>query len=354
MASILEKLKQILDTAQGVGMPALTTKLVKQVSVDGAGCSLAEIAENKSYFYLTLHEMFLTQGRQLWTTFDPLVLIVCEFLYDKSRTAFTKVIGPDLLNVSNYEAPHGFLIKDELAIGPFPYKGGPITISIVLYRLSRQNNAKDLLDVLGKLSGAVSVPTGIATYLRVGEVLVDGVDSLLKLRGTIPLIGYRLTVDDSTVDGLLPFYCPVIRASERDVKEIEVANGRLLLNSGGTQIPMEAFDYLLFSLKGVGSRHDEELFPFYARREEATRAALSGDEESWKRAKATLLSMYGEMLSSPDLIPADVERIFEETRSDILISREKSKNLQALSPAERMSGKSEMSKNVKNAVLDLA
>ena len=71
--------------------------------------------------------------------------------------------------------------------------------------------------------------------------------------------------------------------------------------------------------------------PFYDLLVEALDAATAGDDESWKRAKATLLALYQQMTRSPDLIPGQVEELFDGYKELALQKRRIAQQIRLLS-----------------------
>ena len=68
----------------------------------------------------------------------------------------------------------------------------------------------------------------------------------------------------------------------------------------------------------TSDRNDITTLPFYPLFERAKEAALQGDDKSWERAKANLLSLHQTLALSPDLTPTQAKQLFanflEETR----------------------------------------
>ena len=63
--------------------------------------------------------------------------------------------------------------------GLHPYQGGSLSLTFVLYRVRRQNNADRLLRVLEGLSSAVDPSHTLSMYIRIANAVMDGIEVLL-------------------------------------------------------------------------------------------------------------------------------------------------------------------------------
>jgi hypothetical protein len=242
--------------------------------------------------------LFLKEGRSLWDTFDPMVVMVTEFVYGDKKLSVPFVVGSGLFGQQPGRLPHGLLFNDILAAGPHPFRGGNVAISLVLYRVKRDNYAKGILKVVESISSAVGIPANIGFLTKVGDAFIDGLEALLNLQDTVPIMGHRVEIDTSTTDGLPSSYWMLTSETNITSSQIVVENGRLAIQGiNGIRQPFSSSDYVLYSLTGSSRRGDESTLPFYPLRKQALESVLSG-EEGWKRSKATLLSMYGQMAAS--------------------------------------------------------
>src|ERR1043166_6395725 len=55
------------------------------------------IRRDEMYFSVYVNEMYLADNRQAWASFDPLVVVVTEFNYDKERVTIPTIVGPNLI-----------------------------------------------------------------------------------------------------------------------------------------------------------------------------------------------------------------------------------------------------------------
>src|SRR4051794_37071129 len=94
------------------------------IPLEGVG---KEIIADQSYFTVVVNELFIAIGRQLWATYDPMVLVTIEYMYGGTSLAVPVVIGPGTIKrPTEQHIPHGIVINDIRVAGPHPYRGGPV------------------------------------------------------------------------------------------------------------------------------------------------------------------------------------------------------------------------------------
>jgi hypothetical protein len=64
-------------------------------------------------------------------------------------------------------------------------------------------------------------------------------------------------------------------------------------------------------------------------------AALAGDDDSWQRAKSTLIAVYQEMLKCPDLIGEQVNELFQAYKERLVENRRRSNEVGLMDPGEQ-------------------
>jgi hypothetical protein len=295
-----------------------------------------EILPDQSYFTVVVNELFVAIGRQLWATYDPMVLVTIEYMYKGTNLAIPVVIGPGTIKrPAEQQIPHGIVINDIPVAGPHPYRGGKITITMLLYKIKHTDYARGFLKFAERISKAAGVPANIDTLEKVGAALLEGVDELLKMKDNEPIAGHMFAIDDSTRRGFRTGYAVLISDSKAQLSEMRVNEGRLEAKNGSEYLPYREGDYVLYSVSERSRRGEVESLPFYALYEQSLQAAIANDDESWKRAKASLLSLYGQMVSSPDLISSEVEGLTNEFTTRVLAARKRASALEALSVAEK-------------------
>jgi hypothetical protein len=292
----------------------------------------SEIAPNQAYFTVSVNELYLTTGRQLWATYDPMIVATIEYVYDKKVSAVPVVIGPSMIKGDpGHDVPRGLIVNDIPETGPHPYRGGKIKIAIILYKVKHTDYAHEFLKFTESISKATSVVGDTDTLQKVGSALVNGVNQLLSMRGNEPLAGHVFTIDGNSLSGFRSGYSVLISDPQTDLTKLRVNCGRLEIQNGDGFVPYRSADYALYNVSGRFRRGEIDTLPFRGLLDQSIEAALANDDESWKRSKAYLLSLYGQMATSPDLIPEEAERLMDEFTQKVVTARERAKRLGALS-----------------------
>jgi hypothetical protein len=261
---------------------------------------------NSSYFQVRINEMFLSSQRQWFSKIDPMVFILTEFTYDKSEHSVPFVVGPQLLeNKGNpSRTPAGMLFFNTRVAGLHPYRGGRLTLSLVLCQIERENYAKRILGIVEKAAGALDFSTVLTSYVKLGGVILDGVDALLGLESTKPLIGMRDEIDPDAGDPFAPSHWLLLDLPKSEFREelLWVRDGHLQYGTSEENLSdFHKADYVLFSIVKSENRGDVRTLPFYSLFETALKEAASAETESWQRAKANLSALYQMLILSPDL-----------------------------------------------------
>jgi hypothetical protein len=326
-------------------VPAATYKPTNTVGI--------KIPKNAGYFSVRVNELFLKEGRSLWDTYDPMLIAVTEFLYDETRISVPVVISSELLKQRSNQTPHALLFNDVLIAGPHPFRGGNIALNLILYKVKRDNFAKSTVRFVEGVSSAIGIPADVAFLTKVGSAFVDGLEALIDLADTVPLFGNRIEIDTSKISGLTSSCWLLTPTGGLPFGDLNVENGRLLIGQENSRRKFDSQDYVLYSLLGCSRRANESSLPFYPLRQLALDSIPSG-EEGWKRAKALLLTLYQQMITSPDLTSDEAEELFEKYKSELLNARDTLLKTTALSPSRKQPSAKTTRLNDATKVLDLS
>lgn len=275
----------------------------------------------KHYFQVRVNELFLADGREWYRTYDPLVIVLSEFQYGRSVEAVPTIVGPAVLEKSGVtQLPVGMVFSDTRVAGLHPYRGGRLNISVILCRLARKNHARQLLATLEGAAAAFDFSTSLSTYLKLGRVVVDGIDQLLGLEDSDALAGMRREFDPDAGQPFREGFHAIIHAPEGsiDPDHLWVLNGRLHIAApGGPAQPFRAADYVLYSVVGTGARTDLAILPFYEQWERVKAEAAKPGDDAWKSAKANMVALYQHMATSPDLTPAHARALLQQFKGEM-------------------------------------
>jgi len=304
------------------------------------------------YFQVRVNELYLTKGRQWFTAIQPMVFVASEFIYDTQLQTVPFVVGPELVSKLGVETPQGMLIHDARVAGTHPYRGGSLTLTVVLFSVPRKDYARELLSLIEGVAGALDFATALGPYLSVANVVLGGIESLIGLGETQPIAGLRTTFDPDAGDILRPSYLALIAPGGQplDTKQLWVQERRLVYGPGlQTAIEFRSADYVLFSITQTGERGDIATLPFYPLYRQMRAAAVKPDDDSWKVAKANLVALNQAMVQSPDLTSDQVDKLYAAYKLELLKQRERAVDLGALGGEED----SEAEKKIRSAAADL-
>ncbi len=320
---------------------------------DGAELG-APFLPKEHYFQVILHEMFLARSRQWFVHYDPMVVAAATYEYDNKVETVPFIVGPSMLNNFGHETPAGMIFRNTPVSGLNPFQGGAFTLTLVLYKVQRKNNADRLLKVVEGISSSLDPSNSLSAYLRVAGTIVDGVEAILGLEGTVPVLGYRVTINTAINQKMTPDYWVLI---DEDSKEetmnparFRVRQSRLYsVDRDGRESEYRDHDFVLFRIAQGTQRNDERTLPFYPLWIAARDFAARGDDEFWKEAKANFNTLKRSLLKSPDLTGPDYERLRVEYLEELKRVRKHSVDEATLAPEQI----SEEEKGLRNMAAEL-
>ncbi len=293
---------------------------------------------DEHYFQVEVNEMFLTYKRKWFSDYDPMVLVISEFTYAKDRQSVPFVVGPSLIKAAIEESgkklPNGMLFTNTRVAGIHPYRGDGLTLSVVLYRLRVEDYLRKLMKVVETAAGALSFGTALASYLKVGDVVLDGVDSLFDLGAIDPIVGHR----QEFKHGFEPGYFALIDMPEDRVGDYEFWVRKDQLVIGGSLESAEPFreaDYVLYNIGQMEERDDLDLLPVYPLWERVAQEATVADDTYWKNAKSYMNNFYQSMVLSPDLTGVQTDKLADEYITKMEILHKRAGRISNLSEAKR-------------------
>lgn len=255
------------------------------------------------YFHVTVNRIFLKYDRELWVTYAPMALVVSEFQYDGEDLTVPSIVGPSLLEKSKIELPDtGFVFQDTRVAGIYPYKGGGLKLTIILYKVKRTDSAKQLLKVVERLSAALDFSQVLTTYLKIADVLADTVSEVIGSdKENQPLIGFRK--EFAAGDDFKPGYLAIIDSPAVDDRKLWVREKELVFGDNKDTAPQfTTSNFVLCNIGQETERDDFEKFsPIREMWKQVKTEATRPKPEAWETAKIAMSALYQAMVLSPDL-----------------------------------------------------
>jgi hypothetical protein len=286
------------------------------------GAKVERIRKNADYFGIHVRELFLAETGRWWTEYEPMVFVSTEYSYGGNWVVVPFVVGPSLIKSEGMTSPKGMLFHDTQVAGWAPFRGGKVALTVMLYRVKKQDYAHKLLGVLESLSAAIDFGADVDSYLKVVRPIMDGVNALLDLGDTEPLVGERIEFDSEQDEGFNTGDVAIVNNSSypRAGEEFRVRSRRLHYGKVGEaeQSEFRECDFVLYSISRTSVRDDVDALSFGKQKDDAVRAAMGPAPEDWDRAKAQLLALYRAMVLSADLVPEQISQLFAEYKAEVV------------------------------------
>lgn len=225
-------------------------------------------SKNENYFVVRINEIFLSYKRQWFSTYDPVVFVTTEFLYNAAKYAVPFVVGPSLMSNKMDKIPEGMVFQDTVVAGLHPYRGGNFVLSIVLGRMRQENYLRKIVNIIEKTAATYTggFATIVSNYTKVANVVLDSMDALFDSKDVEPLIGCRKEFLQEAMDEFSSGYFILMNTDEKDVDESKffIKGNKLFYgDSSADAQPFRDADYVLYSIMAAPRRSDTELLPFH-------------------------------------------------------------------------------------------
>jgi hypothetical protein len=200
-------------------------------------------------------------------------------------------------------------------VGLHPYRGDGLILFMILCRVKRANYVRKFMQIVENSATVLDFSTALGMYMKVAGVLMSGVEALLDLGDIQPLIGLREPFGQDAGGALESGYLALINMPQPqlNVKELWVREGQLVYGKTLEEAkPFRQADYVLYSIISEQERTDETTLPFYPLWERIVQESMVCEENSWKRAKADMLTLYQNMVLSPDLTSGQADELYNK------------------------------------------
>ena len=201
-----------------------------------------QIEPQRDYIGIRINQLYLHYGHKWFTEIEPVVYSTTEFLYGNAMRTDAVVIGPK----KDDKLPPGMVLQNSSVFGVHPYRGGNLAHTIVLSRMPRNDAARSLIDVVESVGSAIDPSASVATWTKLGSVVLEGFEKLVGITDVVPLIGARLELDPDRGEPVRPGYIALIDKSGIDPKQLWVSDSQLLVGASAAEAtPYRDSDYVL-------------------------------------------------------------------------------------------------------------
>jgi hypothetical protein len=306
MASWFSK---ILRGAQALAVEEGTDYLVEELtSVNGVTESGSELEPGLDYMTIHVRSSRIVAIRKWTGKFYASVQSRVHYLHEgRGEVEYQRVIVPELrgLDVMNVDR---FIVVDSPVVGPVPYRGG-VSMELGLFSVKGGDLAGPYLDLLNTLAN-VSGVAFLGAALPYVEPLRKGADLLFGNAEQSTLeIGL-----DKTWKKLRTGTWILMRAPKGkvDVSQLRVdeTDGKVTDPQGR---PYMDYPYLVFQVGKSRQREDWMLIPELKQAWDAIAAAVKEGKNNEAETRFAAFEVIARW--SPDLVPADVDRLLAKVRA---------------------------------------
>lgn len=328
MADLHDTWTGLWEKLKGASAQRIRSIPIPPARIAGSDFHDVRLQRGEHYFAVIINEMFLAKARQWWNLYDPMAIVVSEFTYSGKRTVVPYVVGPAMLENKIQEIPRGMAITDTQVAGLHPYAGGRLALTVILAQVKRDSYARRLLNMVENVSAAFPIGPALTPHLKVASAIVEGVESLFSMGDTQALIGHRWELNDDFTPWLNPGFFALINSDEKnmDTENLFVVNGQLRCGPDESAQTFAVNDYVLYSLCASTERTDVTELPMYSAFEVALKTAASLEPGAWDKAKANLVTLYQDLLTSPDLTWNQAQQLTDSFKQKLVHAHEKVKS----------------------------
>jgi hypothetical protein len=298
----------------------------------------ANFKSDLDYFQVVINEMYLTRDRHWLNEIDPVVYVVAEYSYNGAPQVTPFLVGPMLLKDRGVpdNINKGIIFRNTSVVGPHPYRGKGLTLTVILCEAHSANPLKPLLRVVESTAAALGFSPALSPYTKVAEVLMNGFDALLNSGGVTPLVGLRDSYGPQFGTSFRPAYFALIDKPGVATDTLWVRNNQLVKgpNLKDAKEYRDA-DFVLYSIgcPDENRRDDVSQLPFEALWARAEKEAASPVEDpNFKNAKTMMVTLYQEIVGSPDLTEPQGDELADKYNARLDVVHEKAKKYGAHAP----------------------
>jgi hypothetical protein len=301
------------------------------------------------YFTVRLKTLHLESGRDWFTTHLPLLSTACDYIYGTKQTTVPAAVGPKMIAGSGAKLPARVDFEDVRLCGITPYRGGDLTISVMLSQINDDPGLSRLLGFVESASAVLKASGVVIPYAPVVELVASTLDDLAKDSDAPPRFGANISLSQDN---------GTFRAGQMVVAAAKLSADTLWVNDGEVRVGAEmasaaplTCDHVLLSLELAEDRSDAGSLPivdkWWPRVDE-----LAGrqDEGSWDTAKTWLSALSQELYLSADLTRPQAQRLYQNYVNLAVERHNDAKALVKLGPGKLPPSEVQVLRNIDDAI----
>ncbi len=292
-------LKNLWNNVSGQSADELT--LVSDLRVPGATHEGEPIREDQCYLELYVDSLRLEKARRFATNFHGVVYAFQQMAREGSSKAELAALSkPDKLARLDQESIGRVITLSRKLIGPVPWRGGTLHLELGLFSVKSGDVLSPMLDFVTEVSTTAGI-SFIGTVTPFVPLVAKGLDLLAGQAKEVSMeVGIDTDLDPQTSSS----YAIINRAKrDFDISRLRVdADHKLLV--GDT--PLECA-YCVFSIRQTRRKADYGEIPELKQQYASLVAAIRSNSPDL--VQAALCSFRLAVLTSPELIPSDAERL---------------------------------------------
>ncbi len=339
MSSLAERWKNIWGSMSQSRTSVPIRVAIPVEHVDNKEILKTPFKPDEQYFIVRINELYLNYSRQWFNLYDPMVFVVSEFTYDGEEETVPFVVGPSMMEKLGQKIPTGMIFSDTQVAGLHPYRGGRLNLSVILLKVKRDDYARKFLSVVESASKALDFSTALGNYVKVGGVVLEGVEAIMGMSNTVPIMGLRKEFNPDAGDKFASSYFALIDTPESTIMpdDLWVRNNQLYYGKDrGEPRPFRDADYVLYSIIGTQERGDLTKLPFYHDWELVAKEAATPKESNWENAKANMAILYQKICLSPDLTGNHAQLLADEYLSRMQVLHKNAMKISNLGGEKKM------------------
>lgn len=242
--------------------------------------SSAQLSQSYYEVRLTNFSLSSADSKRWWKGYTPVVVIKL----DDGRHQITRAIG-GIEEIGGKNIRFGSSKFNEPVAGPWPYEGGNVKLSVVLYAVKSKNRANDIISVIDSVTSAVPIGN-LAAYVPVARQISSAIDQhILKDEIEKRRVSIAWQPWDSQNPPGSPFKSGyfIVHDGSINVDDIHVqqnANVRIVTERGEGNQPAKMDDlrdkdatYAVVEITYNTQRQDSVNWPYYGPLQSAINAA---------------------------------------------------------------------------------